>query len=359
MKITKLECWQVDLRLQESYEIAYETVHKCSNVYLKIYTDKGFIGWGCAAPDLPVTGETTATVLEKYSTIIEPYLKERNPFHYALINDEMKNLLTGNPSALAMADMAIYDILAQYARMPLYQFLGGYRDSFPTSITIGILPLQETLDKAEKFIKQGFNILKLKGGNDLESDIEKVLKFREKFGNVVELRFDANQGYSVEDSMQFIQSTKSADIELLEQPTNSKNEELLKKVTTNIHVQVMADESLMTLDDVFRLTSNECMDLINIKLMKVGGITEAVHINSVAKAAGIEAMVGCMDESALGICAGLHFALSRPNIFYADLDGHFDLADDPFQGLVKVKKGVLFPPDSYGLGTVDHPFSRK
>lgn len=347
------------MRLRESYEIAYETVHKCSNVYLKIYTDIGFIGWGCAAPDLPVTGETVATVLEKFSTTIEPYLKGKNPSRYALINDELKKLLEGNPSALAMADMAIYDILAQYARMPLYQFLGGYRESFPTSITIGILPLQETLEKAEKFIKQGFSILKLKGGSDLENDIEKVLKVRERFDRSLELRFDANQGYSVEDSMQFIQRTKAAKIELLEQPTHRRNEELLKKVTTNIHVQVMADESLMTLDDVFRLTSNECMDLINIKLMKVGGITEALHINSVAKAAGIEAMVGCMDESALGICAGLHFALSRPNIFYADLDGHFDLADDPFHGLVKVKSGVLYPLDSYGLGTIDHSFSRK
>jgi len=155
-----------------------------------------------------------------------------------------------------------------------------------------------------------------------KKDVEKILKIREVAGPDLEIRFDANQGYSVAEAVEFIDKTRSARIELLEQPTAKHDDELLKQVTHNVHVPVMADESLMTLPDVFHLTRHDCTDMINIKLMKTGGIAEALHINSVAKAAGVEAMVGCMDESALAISAGLHFALARPNVVYADLDGH-------------------------------------
>jgi L-alanine-DL-glutamate epimerase-like enolase superfamily enzyme len=278
-------------------------------------------------------------------------IQNRDPFRYALINDELKQQIGNNPSAMAMIDMAIYDIMAKKAGVPVYKLLGGYRDSIPTSITIGIMPIDETILKAKQFIGEGFVILKLKGGDNLEEDVEKVLKTRE-LGENIEIRFDANQGYTVQEALMFINKTKEAKIELLEQPTDMNNEDLLKQVSQKVPVPVMADESLMTLKDVFRLTSNESMDMINIKLMKVGGITEALHINSVAKAAQVEAMVGCMDESALGINAGLHFALARPNIIYADLDGHLDLIDDPFAGLVVIKNGILYPGDLPGLSGV-------
>jgi L-alanine-DL-glutamate epimerase-like enolase superfamily enzyme len=150
--------------------------------------------------------------------------------------------------------------------------------------------------------------------------------------------------------MKFIEGTHPAGVELLEQPTAKEQLEQLAQVSREASIPVMADESLLSLKDVFRLSKDHITDLINIKLMKTGGILEGMHINSVAKAAGIRAMIGCMDESALGIAAGLHMALSRPNIQYADLDGHLDITNDPFDGLLKIRKGVLIPPASNGLG---------
>jgi L-alanine-DL-glutamate epimerase-like enolase superfamily enzyme len=266
------------------------------------------------------------------------------------IMEQLKGAMPHSPSALAMVDMLLYDIVAKQAGVPLYHYLGGYRDHIATSITISIMPVTQTLERVARHIKNGFRILKIKGGLNVEEDIEKVIKVREQAGKHIEIRFDANQGYSVEDAIRFVEQTRQACVEILEQPSPKDKTEQMGRISRHIPIPVMADESLMNLKDVFRLTRNDLIDMINIKLMKVGGISEAMHINSVARAAGVEAMVGCMDESALAIAAGLHFALARLNIQYADLDGYLDLADDPAHDTVILRNGILYPQQRPGLG---------
>jgi L-alanine-DL-glutamate epimerase-like enolase superfamily enzyme len=351
MIITKVSYERLDLKLGTSYTIAYETIGKTTNFILKIETDSGFVGYGCAAPDEVVTGETPQQVEEDIKTVIIPYLKGKRPYMSSEILEGLKLLLKRQSSALAMVDMAILDVVARKFDVPLYQFLGGYRDSIPTSITIGIMPLEETLNIAKDYVKQGFFILKIKGGLSLEEDVEKMLRLREKFPST-QLRFDGNQGYTVKEAIAFFEATKKIDIEIFEQPTKEGMDELLGQVTNSTDIPVMADESIKNLKDTFRLAQNERVDMINIKLMKVGGIKEAMHINSVAKSAGLEAMVGCIDECRLGISAGLHFSLSRSNIKFADLDGHLDIIEDPFKGLFKLDKGILYPSQSAGLGSI-------
>jgi len=352
MKINALHGQIRHLKLKEPYAIAYESVDRCESVFLRIQAEGGMTGCGFAAPDLEVTGETAEEVNQAFTSIIEPLLKGRNVLQYAWIMESLKDCLPNHPSARAMVDMALYDLLAQKAGVPLYQLLGGYRKKIATSITIGILPLDMTLDHAEEHLKKGFKILKIKGGRQVDEDIEKIIRIREAGGKHIRIRFDANQGYTLEESIRFMRETAEAKVELLEQPTHRADLELLKKVTQKASIPVMADESLLSLSDVFKLSKHSSSDLINIKLMKTGGIMEAMHINSVARAAGIKAMVGCMDESALGIAAALHFTLSRPNVEYADLDGHLDVADDPFDGLLIIKEGIIYPPEAPGLGWV-------
>jgi L-alanine-DL-glutamate epimerase-like enolase superfamily enzyme len=249
-----------------------------------------------------------------------------------------------------MTDMLLFDLVSKSAGVPLYKYLGGYRTSFPTSITISIMPLENTLRRAKECRRLGFFIFKVKGGLNVHEDVEKIMRLRELLGEHIEIRFDANQGYTLEDAILFVEQTRPAGVELIEQPTPRDLIELLGQVVKSVHIPVMADESLMNVSDAISLTRNDLADLINIKLMKVGGINEAIRINSIARAAGVEAMVGCMDESALAIAAGLHFALARPNIAYADLDGHLDLIGDPCTGAVVLEDGILKTTDLPGLG---------
>lgn len=351
MKISKVSYERLELTLGTPYTIAYETISKTTNFILKIETNTGLVGYGCAAPDPIVTSETSDQVENTIKTIIIPFLLGRNPFMLSEIVEGLKPLLRVKSSALAMVDIALLDIASKKMGVPLYQFLGGYRTSISTSITIGILPLAETLKIASEWVAQGFFILKIKGGLSLEDDIEKMVRLREKFPTIL-LRFDGNQGYSVEDAVAFFASTKDVGIEIFEQPTKVGTGEKLGKVSEQIGIPVMADEGIKSLQDVFRLAQNEFVDMVNIKLMKVGGILEGMHINSVAKSANIDVMVGCIDECRLGIAAGLHFALSRPNIKYADLDGHLDMENDPFKNLFKLEKGILYPSEHSGLGKV-------
>ena len=352
MKITTIECWPHEMKLSEPYSIAYETFDRCTNIFLRCTTSNGLTGMGCAAPAQEVTGETPGAVLDAFRSTIEPLLHGAEPFRYAFLMEELKKALPDLPSARAMADMMLFDLVARKADVPLYSYLGAYRHSIATSITIGILPIDQTLEKAQHFVDQGFSILKLKGGIELHEDIEKALKIRERFGESIVIRFDANQGYTPGQAVSFVEATRSARVEILEQPTPVKDLEALGRVSRQVPIPVMADESLMSLADAFHLTSNYLSDMINIKLMKVGGIFESLHINSVAKSAGVEAMVGCMDESGISIAAGLHFALSRANIAYADLDGHLDLMDDPAGTAVTIREGIMYPSAEAGLGYI-------
>jgi L-alanine-DL-glutamate epimerase-like enolase superfamily enzyme len=350
VKILRLETWPVVLGMAEPYSIAYETVSSATNVFCRLVTDEGPPGYGCAAPDLAVTGETPESVLSLLNGPGAAILAGEDPLRRVALLDRLGPPFAGGPSALAAIDMALHDVLGKRAGLPLWQILGGFRSSIATSVTIGILPPDETVRRAIAWRRRGFRSLKLKGGTNPDVDAERAVKVREAVGPEIELRFDANQGYTYEQAVRFVDLAKPAGLELLEQPTPRGQPDLLGRVTDNVSVPVMADESLMNLRDAFHLASEELADMVNVKLMKVGGIHQALHVNSVARAAGLGVMVGCMDEAGLGIAAGLHYALARSNVAYADLDGHLDLIGDPTHDAVILEDGTLRSTGRPGLG---------
>jgi len=349
MRIERVEWMRLEMGLKEPYTIAYETVEHAENLFLQVITDGPHLGFGCAAPDPGVTGEThdaAAAALEA----VAGTLRGADPLRRARVLEAIAPMLEGCPSVAAAIDMALHDLLGKVAGLPVWRLLGGYRTSMPTSITVFIEHPDRMVAAARRFVEEGFSAIKLKGGRDPHADAEMMRRVRSAVGPKVALRFDANQGYSAEQAFAFLEAVNDLALDLFEQPTRRGEGAALHRVTQRASMPVMADESLLNLADAFRLARGELVDMVNIKLMKVGGIEAALAVNSVAKAAGLEAMVGCVDESGLSIAAGLHLALGRPNVEYADLDGHLDLLDDPGEGAVRLERGVVYPTDAPGLG---------
>ena len=150
--------------------------------------------------------------------------------------------------------------------------------------------------------------------------------------------------------IEFLEKTLDYQIELIEQPTVHWDIAGLKYVTQHSRVPIMADETVHSPSDVIRLANEAACDLINIKIMKSGGILRSHEIATVCQAAGIGCMLGAMAETKIGMAAATHLAASHPNILYADLDGHFDLAGDPTKGGFELKEGCNYAPDTPGIG---------
>ena len=346
MKITKIRQWTHALQLKEPYTIAYETISQVENTFIQIETESPHLGLGCAAPDKKVIGDNSQIVQQAIAQADERLQGQDalRPLHCLSLLPQLYG------SARAALDMALWDLVGKAANLPLWKLFGGFRPSIITSVTIGIEDKEKTLNLAKQWLQRGFKSLKIKGGLDVEQDIERALALRDVVGKDVEMRFDANQGYGQAETIRLAKALEKAEVQFIEQPTPKTNLELLATVMEESPLPIMADESILTLEDAARIAKKKAAHLLNIKIQKVGGLSTAMHINSVAKASKMRTMVGCMDESALSIAAGLHFALSRDNVQYADLDGHLDLLGDKAEGLFELIDGSLHPSGEPGLG---------
>lgn len=351
IRILGAEAIPIAFRLTEGYRIAGHTYTSADNIIVKVDTSDGRTGFGCAAPAAEVTGETAAAALSALQDRLVPLLRESDAADPAGFAGRARDAAPGAPAARAAAEMALYDLAGRRARVPLARLLGMRRDRLPTSITLGIDDEAATLERARRFRDQGFRILKVKVGEDWEQDLKTLRALRQALGPAIILRADGNQGYGLEQARRFLAALRPGEIELLEQPTPADDLEGMRSLADEFDTPIMADESVHDARDATRLVEARAADLVNIKLMKSGGIGEAMEIGRRTGSAGLGAMIGCMDESRIGIAAALHFALAAPNVERADLDGHLDLADDVARGGVRIEAGDILPLlDEDGLG---------
>lgn len=351
MTIVSVRIRKENLDLTRPYTIAYKTVSHVENVIVELMLSNGIVGFGACNPSKAVVG---VSVEESYAALTNDdfaWLIGRDIREFQRLCYEACVHHPNDMGACAALDIALHDAFAKYLRVPLVKFLGQKIDSLPTSITIGIKGVQETLDEAKEYIERGFKILKVKIGASLTEDVERLIKLRERFGAAVGIRVDANQGYTSETLREFVKRTSSLNIELIEQPFRANAIDEMRALPTDVKAKIAADESLLGTADAIRLASlPKACGIFNIKLMKCGGITGAREIAVVAENSSIELMWGCNDESAISISAALHAAFASVATKYIDLDGSLDLARDVTRGGFELKDGVMRPLDAAGLG---------
>jgi L-alanine-DL-glutamate epimerase-like enolase superfamily enzyme len=255
------------------------------------------------------------------------------------------------PAARAAVDMALHDLVARIEDVPLVDLLGRCHETLPTSMTIGISSVEESIAEADEYLGQGFRCLKVKTGRSFNEDLERLTRLRERVGPDILIRIDANQGYTMDEAGRLGGLADDLDLELIEQPLPASSDPELRTLPSTVRRIIAADESLHGEDDARNLAEDPAAcGIFNIKLMKCGGIRPALAIAGVAESAAIDLMWGCNDESVVSIAAALHAAYACPRTRYLDLDGSFDLARDPASGGFVVEDGRLRLLDRPGLG---------
>jgi L-Ala-D/L-Glu epimerase len=350
-KIKNIKVWSEDLGNTKPYTIAFKTIDEVRNAFVEITLDNGLTGIGAANPSEYVVGENLAQCLDALKENNIEFLIGRDIRELNQLTFEVWKKFPKNPSARAALDIALYDVFSKYLDVPLVSFLGQKIKKLPTSNTIGIKNVEETLKEAAEYIKNGFRVLKVKLGKDLDEDVERMFKLREKFGSGIVLRIDANQGYTTEQTIQFYGRTYDLNIELIEQPLPAKSVHEMKALPKEVRAVIAADESLLTPQDAIELIKPpKAAGIFNIKLMKCGGVSQALKIADVALHENIDLFWGCNDESIVSITAALHAAYACANTKYIDLDGSLDLAKDVVKGGFILKDGYMYCSDKPGLG---------
>lgn len=368
MRIERVDVRAERVPLTRPYAIAFAATEVAELVFVRVdaVSDDGArrsIGLGCAAPVPEITGETfehcaaameAARALHGTAAPVEHVAGRgvaQDEFLPAAWTRALDGFAPDAPAARAAVDMALYDLVARARGLPLADAMGRFHAGFPTSITIGIRDVADTLAEAHEYRARGFDVLKVKIGDDPDLDVERLARLRETFGPGIVLRVDANMGYDVGGLERLLARTRDLDLELIEQPVPPALDDELRRLPADVRRKLAADESLHRTADVQALVREpRPYGIWNVKLAKCGGIGPALAIARAADAYGVELMWGCMDESVVSIAAALHAACAARATRYLDLDGSFDLARDPARGGFTAERGFLRTIAQPGLG---------
>jgi o-succinylbenzoate synthase len=350
MIISDFKVYELNIPLKTPFKIADSTQTEYNGIILELRTIDGVIGWGEAAPSTRVTGETQTTVKEILEYLVKPKILDHSLVEIEKMMVDVESEIPYQPSACCALDIALHDLKGKQVSMPIKHLIDGFRDEIPISFTVVIGSVAESLKSAQEYLDQGAKVLKVKLGVDPDEDVKRIKALRDAFGYDILITGDANQGYSVKQAINTLNQLSSYELEFVEQPVAAVDLKGLTEVHKAVEVPIMADECAQSVTDVMNLVKLNAVDMVNIKLMKCGGLRNAVKIANITEGADITCQIGCMIETGVGITAGTHLALGHKNIKYADLDGNIFLKKDIISNHQITKNGVNTISGRPGLG---------
>lgn len=355
MKIKDIRIGKVQIPLKRPFKTALRRVDTAEDLIVKVICDDGSVGWGNAPSTPVITGDSHESAAAAICRIIKPKLIGRDIDDREDILQAIQRSMVHNTSAKAAVDIAVHDLFCQKYKMPLHRFFGGARQRIVSDLTISVNTPEIMADDARRAAAAGYRHVKVKVGLDQEDDFRRVCAVRRAVGPAAAVRVDANQGWKPKEAVRIIRRMEDAglDVEFVEQPVAAWDAEGLKLVTDHVATDIMADESVFDVHDVFRLLSMRACDLINIKLMKAGGLGPAEKIAAAAEGAGVGCMMGCMLESKVGITAAASLSAGKTVFVANDLDAADLMADDPVDGGVTYDGGAVVLHQGAGLGITD------
>ena len=352
MIIKKIEIGKIKVSLITPFKTALRTVEAIEDIVIIIHTDTGNKGFGEAPPTAVITGETHDSIMGAV-TLIGKQLIGKNIENFNTLIDIVQKTIVKNTSAKACLEIALYDLFAQSMGKPLYKVLGGGHNKLKTDLTISVDNVEKMVSDSLKAVEAGFDELKIKVGKDIKEDIYRIKSIYEAVGPDIKLRLDANQGWTAKESIYAIKKIEEYGIKLdfVEQPVKAHDIQGMIKVTSEVLSPILADESIFSPKDAIEVITQKAADIVNIKLMKTGGISNALKIINICEIYDIPCMIGCMLEAGISVTAAAHLAASKSSVITRiDLDGPALCSENPLDGGIIMDGPMITLSHEPGLG---------
>ncbi len=351
MKIARIEVFPLSLPLQRPLRMAIATVSERTTIVVRVRTDDGLTGLGESAIATYFTGETLASAHHLISDIIGPELTGKDPRELVAIRTAMAGMAVGNHAARGAVEMALHDLVARSAGVPLVDWYGGRtRVDVPTIWHVSGAEPAMLADSAAAAVDDGYSIVKVKVGGDVENDVAKVEAVREAVGGDVTILADANQGWDAPSAVRFSRAIADLGVAFIEQPVHH-SDVFGMAVANRGPVPVAADEGVFEAAALALHLRLDAVSAVVVKLMKSAGPIGARELIAVADASGIGIhFAGMPGQSSIGAAHAVHLASAIPELaFGAGICPYYlgaDIVDDP----LIATNGMLRAPESPGLG---------